>query len=236
VLAGSFICRSERGSCLMSPGALFLGNAGQPYECSHRHGSGDRCLSFQFEPDLFERIASDAGAARATLEGDRLPPLRALAPLSIRAEIAAASARSTDAGSLEEIALELAGTVIRLTGSTLRDMPDDAMRHSGRIARVLRYLEVHSAQPASIADLARIAGLSRFHFLRTFRRVTGITPHQWLMRARLRQAAELLITGAKPITGIALDVGFDDLSNFIRSFRAEFGVSPRRYRATVEKE
>jgi AraC-like DNA-binding protein len=94
-------------------------------------------------------------------------------------------------------------------------------------------LESGSAQAGSLPELARAAGLSRYHFLRTFKRVTGVTPHQWLLRARLRDAAQRLVTGRAPITEIALDVGFDDLSNFIRSFRAEFGVSPRRYRAIV---
>jgi AraC family transcriptional regulator len=75
-----------------------------------------------------------------------------------------------------------------------------------------------------------VAGLSPFHFLRTFTRVTGITPHQWLLRARLHDAARRLVETRAPVTDIALDVGFDDLSNFIRTFRAEFGVSPTRYR------
>jgi len=75
--------------------------------------------------------------------------------------------------------------------------------------------------------------LADITFLRTFKRVTGITPHQWLLRGRLRHAAERLSSSREPITEIALDVGFDDLSNFIRSFRREFGVSPSRYRGTT---
>jgi AraC-like DNA-binding protein len=75
-----------------------------------------------------------------------------------------------------------------------------------------------------------MAQLSPYHFLRTFRAVTGVTPHQWLLRARLRDAAEQLATTRTPVTNVALDVGFDDLSNFTRSFRAEFGTSPRQYR------
>ena len=58
-----------------------------------------------------------------------------------------------------------------------------------------------------------------------------MTPHQWLLRTRLREAAQRLATSRAPVTQVALDVGFDDLSNFIRSFRAEFGVPPSRYRA-----
>jgi AraC-like DNA-binding protein len=60
--------------------------------------------------------------------------------------------------------------------------------------------------------------------------VTGVTPHQWLLRARLRDAAQRLASTRTPVTNVALDVGFDDLSNFTRSFRTEFGASPREYR------
>jgi len=109
-------------------------------------------------------------------------------------------------------------------------MATDVARDASRISRVLRQLEASSAEPTSLDDLSRAAGLSRYHFLRTFKRVTGITPHQWLLRTRLRHAAERLVTSRDPITEIALDVGFDDLSNFIRSFRTEFGISPGRYR------
>ena len=102
-----------------------------------------------------------------------------------------------------------------------------------RIDRVLRRLESQSGEPQTLGELAGSAGLSRYHFLRTFKTVTGVTPHQWLLRARLRESAQRLIASRDPVTEIALDVGFDDLSNFIRSFRAEFGVSPRTYRLTA---
>ena len=96
---------------------------------------------------------------------------------------------------------------------------------------MVRLLESDPAAAHGSSELAEVAGLSRYHFLRTFKRITGTTPHQWLLRARLRAAAERLVTTREPVTRIALGVGFADLSNFVRSFRAEFGVSPRRYRA-----
>ena len=98
----------------------------------------------------------------------------------------------------------------------------------------MRHLETRFEEPHTLANLASIAGLSRYHFLRTFKRVTGITPHQWILRARLREAARRIVSSREPITEIALEVGFEDLSNFIRSFRTEFGISPRRYRAASE--
>ncbi len=225
VLAGSFSYRTDRASSLMSPGALLLGRAGQSFECSHQHGQGDRCVSFQFNPDLFASLARDAGGSRATLRNDRIPPLRALAPITAR--IANAADRHAE---FEEIGLELAATVIRIDSDC--DGSNPTPRDHGGIADVIRHLEAHIDQPHTLADLARIAELSRYHFLRTFKRVTGVTPHQWVLRARLREAAGRLASSREPITAIALDVGFDDLSNFIRSFRAEFGISPHRYRVT----
>ena len=100
------------------------------------------------------------------------------------------------------------------------------------MAPVLRYMADHSAAPHTVAGLARMAKLSPYHFLRSFKTVTGVTPHQWLLRARLRAAAEKLAATKAPVTEIALDVGFEDLSNFTRTFRAEFGASPREYQAS----
>jgi AraC family transcriptional regulator len=226
VLSGAFDCRGEHGSSLMAPGTILLGNAGRAFECSHRYGEGDRCLSFQFESELFERLGYDAGASGAGFAGDCVPPLRALAPLTARARMALERRDSW-----EEIALELAGAVLRAEGDVRHGPPVEPLRHWVAIARILRELESHVEQPHTLAGLAHSAGLSRYHFLRTFRSVTGVTPHQWLLRARLRAAAYRLAGTREPVSSIALDVGFDDLSNFIRSFRAEFGVSPRQYRA-----
>jgi AraC family transcriptional regulator len=74
-------------------------------------------------------------------------------------------------------------------------------------------------------------GSACFHYLRVFGAVLGVTPHQYLVRCRLRQAAQLLAEAEdRAITEIALDVGFADLSNFVRSFHRAAGVSPRAFR------
>jgi AraC-like DNA-binding protein len=208
----------------MSSGSLVLGNGGNAYECSHQHSEGDRCLSFQFDPELFDRLAHDAGASRARFNLNRLPPIRELATLSARAVLAPGGRDS-----FEEIAIELAGAAVSAANDV--SPAPAAARDRDRVAALLRELESRVSEPHSLDDLARFAGLSRYHFLRTFKRVTGITPHQWLLRARLRDAASRLVSSRDPVTEIALDAGFDDLSNFIRSFHTEFGVSPRQWRA-----
>jgi len=224
VLRGTFLYRSARGTSLLSPGALLLGNLGDGFKCSHEHGEGDRCLSFQFDTDYFARLAHDAGAAAPAFSVDRLPANRALAPAVARAAVAA-----DRAAALEELALDVAGAALHAAAPAART--SRAAPEPARVARVLREVEPRIADRHTLADLAATADMSPYHFLRTFKAVTGTTPHQWLLRARLRDAARRLAGTAEPITAIALDTGFDDLSNFIRTFRAEFGVSPRRYRA-----
>lgn len=226
ILAGTFSYRSSQGSSLMSPGSLLLGNVNHSYECSHEHGEGDRCLSFQFEPGFFETVARDIGVKTARFPHHRIPPVREIAPLTARA----AAAIEDGTVSLEEVAVSLAGRVLRLSHG-LRDDAGMRVPDRGGLAAVLHHLELNATQPQRLDGLARIAGLSRYHFLRSFRMVTGVTPHQWVMRARLREAARLLIQSSRAVTEVALDAGFDDLSNFIRSFRAEFGTSPSRYRS-----
>ena len=222
VLSGSFVVRDQHGTSLLSEGSYLLVNAGYCFACSHRHGEGDRCLSFRFEPGLFERIAHDAGA-KPTFAHNRLPPLRDLSGLTARARQGIGRPQI-----MEEVAIELAGTAVGLAGPARREA--SPTQHHGRLTEVLRYMAAHSAAPHKLTGLAAMARMSPYHFLRTFRAVTGVTPHQWLLRARLRDAADRLASTRTPVTNVALDVGFDDLSNFTRSFRAEFGASPREYR------
>jgi AraC-like DNA-binding protein len=82
----------------------------------------------------------------------------------------------------------------------------------------------------TLTQLARDAGQSPFQYLRTFRRLTGVTPHQFILRTRLRDAASRLLAHDTNIIDVALDSGFGDLSNFNRAFRLEFGLTPRAYR------
>jgi AraC-like DNA-binding protein len=93
-----------------------------------------------------------------------------------------------------------------------------------------RYIEDHAAGPLSLAGLAGEVGLSPFHFLRSFRRALGITPHQYLMRTRLIRAIALLGDTAMPVTAVGYEAGWADLSNFIRTFGRDVGCSPREFR------
>jgi AraC-like DNA-binding protein len=99
-----------------------------------------------------------------------------------------------------------------------------------RAVEAALWIDAHSHRAIDLEAAADQAGVSPFHFLRLFSAVLGVTPHQYLVRSRLRHAARLLADEDRPITDIAYDIGFNDLSNFVRTFHRAAGVSPLRFR------
>jgi AraC family transcriptional regulator len=228
VLGGTFQYRSSTGRELMTPGSLLLGNAGDCFTCGHEHGTGDRCLSFSYTPEFFERLAHDAVGYGCRFESPRLPPIRALAPLVAKA---ATLLTGADGATVEELSVQVAARAIQLergVGARRTAAPPSS---EARVTRVVRMIENDADIPQDLASLAQIARLSPYHFLRTFEGLTGVTPHQYLLRLRLRRAAIRLRSERARISDIALNCGFGDISNFNRTFRAEFGVSPRIFRS-----
>ena len=99
-----------------------------------------------------------------------------------------------------------------------------------RIRRVTDYIRANLAADPAISELAAQAGLSSFHFARVFRRETGETPHQFVTRLRLEEAARLLRASDQPVLQIALAVGFENASHFSVQFKRGYGVTPLAYR------
>jgi AraC-like DNA-binding protein len=229
VTGGTFQYRSAVGRDVMTPGSLLLGTAGQYFECGHEHACGDRCLSFGYSPAFFNRIAADAGCSDSSFQFrlQRVPPLRDLSPIIARA--CAGEAAGLDP-SWEELSLQLAARTIQIVAGLSAEATPAPPHADARITHIVRVIEQDLSGDHTLGTLAGRAELSPFHFLRTFERVTGVTPHQYVLRARLREAARRLLTERARIVDVALDAGFGDISNFNHAFRTEFGVAPRRYR------
>ena len=86
-------------------------------------------------------------------------------------------------------------------------------------------------EPLGVDDLARVAGLSRAHFSREFRRAFGDSPHAYLLTRRLERAAALLRTTDRSVADICFSVGLQSVGSFTTSFTRTFEVSPTAYRA-----
>jgi len=228
VMQGSFQYRTTQGSATLVPGAILLGNHQSCFECGHDHGAGDRCLSFMFDPVYFETILSSIPAMRTvTFRSPRLPPLMSLTRILTDAELARSEG---DAVWFEQLALDLAARTARFVTDNTAAERDPSRRDEQRIAIVLRRIETGANMPLGIGELARDAAMSPYNFLRTFRRVAGMTLHQYILRTRLQDAAVRLRRSSQPVLDIALDAGFADLSTFNRRFRAIMGMTPSAYR------
>jgi AraC-like DNA-binding protein len=231
VTQGTFQYRSSGGRELMTPGSLLLGNPGQAFECGHEHGVGDRCISLHFEPEYFEELVEECGPRlrRPWFAALRVPPVKETSRVIARACALNASHCETFSDEWEEIAVELAARALEMA-SDGKQYPTQSLAAEARVTRVVRMMENCPEQEHTLISLAREAGLSRYHFLRVFQQLTGVTPHQYLRRARLRRAAIRLLRDRAQVLEIAIDSGFGDLSNFNHAFRSEFGRTPGEYR------
>lgn len=228
VVAGSFRYVCEAGAALLYPGSLMLGNAGTCFECGHQHSRGDRCISVHLDRALFEEVAASAArSSRFRFATPMLPAMEGLVPTLVEIEALGERARAMAA---ESLVLKLAERVGEAASGALLKRAQPAPGDERRISDALHHIEAHADEALDIETLARLAAMSKFHFLRTFRRVTGLTPYKYLLGVRMRRAAVKLATTREAVAAIAFDAGFGDLSTFNNRFRALFGRTPTQFR------
>ena len=224
VRRGSFGYRARGQEFELVAGSVLVGHGGDEFVCTHaHHHGGDECLSFKLAPELADEFSARAQSWRA----GALPPLPELMVLGELAQ--AAVAGDSDFG-IDEAGLLLVGRYLAFADGRRRASLQANARDRRRAVETALWLDDHAHEDIDLQATAAQAGLSAWHFLRLFARVVGVTPHQYLLRARLRRAARMLAGDERPVTEVALESGFADLSNFVRSFHRVAGVPPRHFR------
>lgn len=224
VRRGSFGYRARGEEFELVAGSLLVGHDGDEFVCTHaHHHGGDECLSFKLAPEL----AASFDAKPQHWRAGGLPPLPELVVLG---ELAQAAAGGVNDFGVDEAGLLLIGRYLSLAGGNRRPALQAHARDRRRAIESALWLDEHAHEDIDLEATAAQAGLSPWHFLRVFARVVGVTPHQYLLRARLRRAARMLAGEERPVTDIALEAGFADLSNFVRSFHRFAGIPPRHFR------
>jgi AraC-like DNA-binding protein len=224
VRKGSFGCTKRGKSFELVAGSVLIGHPGDEYICTHdHHVCGDECLSFAFSPELVDGIGGKAEVWQAGCA----PPLPELMVLGELAQ--AATCGRSDVG-IDEVGHALASRFVEVVSGRTQKPVRAMARDRRRAVETALWIDAHSHHAIELEDAAGEAGLSPFHFLRLFSNVLGVSPHQYLVRSRLRHAARLLVDDDRTITEVAYDVGFGDLSNFVRTFHRAAGVSPLRFR------
>jgi AraC family transcriptional regulator len=228
VRKGSFGYRARGQHHELVAGSLLIGKPGDEFMCTHDHHlCGDECLAFHLSPEVVELVGGH-GAWRS----GGLPPLPGLMVLG---ELAQSVAEKRSDVGLDEAGLYLAARFVQVASGCKPARQKTTASDRRRAVEAAIWISTHSERDIHLDQAAGRAGLSPFHFLRLFSRVLGVSPHQYLVRSRLRHAAQLLTSSEQPVTDVALDVGFADLSNFVRTFHRAAGMSPGAFRKAAKK-
>ncbi len=124
-------------------------------------------------------------------------------------------------------ALELARLQFKAPGARV---PDSGRLGSAQTKLVLEFIRENLHRDISLSDLAGVAGLSRFHFTRAFKRTTGFSPYQFILSARVERAKSSLANSDKSMLEISQSLGFGNQSQFTTAFRKLAGITPSQFR------
>jgi len=221
----------RREEALVRPGQIIFLPANQRYG-AHTHGSWIyRTARIFLEPQLVDMASGDDYNPSSldltpSVDFQNSQVLQAMTALVREVERPGLMGRLY----AESLALIMLIEVVRHhaapRGSTGRV---DVASH--RLRRVTDYIEAHLGEDLSLLDLAVQAGLSPAHFAQQFKRFTGFSPHQYVLRRRVQRAADLLSLPSQSVADVALAVGFSSQSHLTAAFRRAYGTTPGVYRA-----
>jgi len=224
--AGGHRSYSGRGMVEAGPGDIIAVNPGEIHDGAPIGDASRAWTMLYFDPVLVHGAAADLGEGRsARCELSRPALTHAPAADLFRRLFDAATGVDAAAIGQEALLLSLLAALLG-TGSEPRPPCPAAIR------RAKALIDDAPSAPASLADLARESGLSRFQVLRGFVRATGFTPHAYLLQRRI-DLVRALIAGGTGLADAALAAGFADQSHMTRSFVRRFGLSPGAYAAAL---
>jgi AraC-like DNA-binding protein len=243
VVRGEAEWRTAEGRFVLDRGSLLLLNRGQRYSITVEPGRGEAETFCVFFRDGYLEQAwqpAEDGLEDRSPSGDgffeRLHPRKG-AVAGFLSQLHVGVRAGAGSGWLEDRMFDLATETAALYGSIeleRRSVP--ALKRSTReeiyrrLQRGRQAIESGSDAPVRLAEAARAACLSEFHFQRLFKQVFTETPHEYGVRLRLERAARLLSETGLPVTQVCLETGFQSPASFSLLFRRRFGVAPREIR------
>ena len=189
-------------------------------------------LAIYMEPDLLLRAAADWRSPTSVVVIEKCAP-RDPVISSVGMALLAELESQSQGGRLyaESLANVLAVHLLRhYTNADLNEQRLTGGLSGHRLHLVLEFIADNYGTELSIADLAQVAGMSPFHFAREFKRSTGTTPHQYLIKFRIERAKALLAKSKLPLVEVGFRSGFSHQSHFTRLFHRITGTTPQSYR------
>lgn len=217
LLSGTSHARAWDGEHPVAGGDIVLIPPRFPHACNPDADEPWSYALIALAPRWTERAASWAAAPRAIL---RVPDEALVA--RCRLWITTASA---DRGEAEKLARDALSAI-----ALARPGEDEGRRVPPGIVAARQYIDAHLDGKLTLDELAAMAGLSKYRFLRVFGECYGLTPHAYILSSRINRAKRLLLRG-EDIGAAAYECGFCDQSHFSRTFSARVGLTPGRYSA-----
>ena len=219
------------------PGTVWLCPAGIREDMIHLYGEIRRSIHLYLPAaplakTALEELGLDPGRVQLRYEGGFRDPLIETIGRTLAAELRSPSPM---AGLLVETMSAALGVYLLRTYSGLspagRPLPPARGALDGRrLARVLAFIDAHLDRDMTLEELAREACLSRFHFARSFKAATSLSPHRYILQRRLDRAKALLKSGTLSLAEVALACGFSSQPHFTSSFKQAIGVPPGHFR------
>ncbi len=227
----------ERRFTLGAGQGLFIGSG--RVHCAHPAQPGSAYLCLDFHPRILSGFAGSACESEYVTPFLRDPALEAVlldgsqswhARVLDRALSIEQQVRGREFGFELSVSAELMQIWRDLIVSRPPQSQPRSARGNARVRKMLDFIDAHSAEPLTLAQIAASASLSESEGSRTFRRVTGETAFSYLRGRRVARVMELLKSTSKDLEQIAAETGFGGASYLIRVFRERTGMTPRRFR------
>jgi AraC family transcriptional regulator len=208
-----------------------------PFNSWQEHGpakqqKGSQLMSFQVRKDYLSTIAYNMfGISEVSFAGEFRVIGNELKDL-LRAFLS--EGRNQQPGSdfiMESISTHIIVLLLRQLKSNLPTLVTES-NYCGdyHIRNAIDFMVDNYSTPFSIEDIARIAALSPYHFIRIFKSQTGVTPHKYLLHIKIEKAKQFLRSKDLTITEIADRCGFNNVNHFSTTFKKHVGVTPSKYR------
>ena len=219
---GGQLSHSGRGQVEAGAGDVITVNPGEVHDGTPVGDSGRAWRILYFEPAVIARAAADVfGAEPGGFELNK-PVVRNDRAGALVRELFSTTTRTQDDQPHEELLL---ATLFAIGAERIAP---DGERLTPDIAKVKSRIDDDPAAPTSLADLAEVTGLGKFQLLRAFARVTGFTPHAYIVQRRVELARRLVAAGT-PLADAAAASGFADQSHMTRAFVGRYGLTPGAY-------
>lgn len=220
------VCKQEE--YIINPGDITIFNPGDVHSCEQTDGGvlDYRCLNIR--TDAMERMVAGI-AGKPSLPRFKRPVL-------LQSELAGSLCEVHRMISLQEREFRKEELFLLFIGQLLQEEADLAdspaaeqeQEPDRELQGVCGYLDTRYSGAVSLDELARLAGMSKYHFLRLFTRTMGITPYSYLQAIRIGRAKQLLEQGIPPAETAQL-TGFGDQSHFTHTFKKLIGLTPKQY-------